>query len=170
MQGLICQRCHFLKHYNIALQARVAPEDYPKILQTVSQKNAMVVLMVDLLDFPCSIWPGIADILGEKPIIIVGNKVDLLPQDGPNFLKHITDVLVETVRLSGFASTDIRGVELISAKTGFGIEKLITRLLSLWRIKGSKIVTMKLIKLLTLYIFRGRVHRRLYKCGQINII
>lgn len=32
--------------------------------------------MVDLLDFPCSIWPGIVDIIGtDRPIIIVGNKV-----------------------------------------------------------------------------------------------
>lgn len=32
--------------------------------------------MVDLLDFPCSIWPGIVDIIGkDRPIIVVGNKV-----------------------------------------------------------------------------------------------
>lgn len=39
--------------------------------------KSLVVLMVDLLDFPCSIWPGIVDIIGkERPIIIVGNKVN----------------------------------------------------------------------------------------------
>lgn len=38
--------------------------------------KSLVVLMVDLLDFPCSIWPGIVDIIGkDRPIIVVGNKV-----------------------------------------------------------------------------------------------
>lgn len=38
--------------------------------------KSLVVVMVDLLDFPCSIWPGIVDIIGtDRPIIIVGNKV-----------------------------------------------------------------------------------------------
>lgn len=49
----------------MALQVRVSPEDYPKILEKIQEnKHALVVLMVDLLDFPCSIWPGIMDIIG----------------------------------------------------------------------------------------------------------
>lgn len=41
--------------------------------------KSLVILMVDLLDFPCSIWPGIVDIIGtDRPIIIVGNKVNKL--------------------------------------------------------------------------------------------
>lgn len=36
----------------------------------------MVIVMIDLLDFPCSIWPGVVDIIGtDRPIIVVGNKV-----------------------------------------------------------------------------------------------
>lgn len=38
--------------------------------------KSLVLLMVDLLDFPCSIWPGIVDIIGpERPLFIVANKV-----------------------------------------------------------------------------------------------
>lgn len=92
--------------------------------------------MVDLLDFPCSIWPGIADILGEKPIVVVGNKIDLLPQDGPLFLKRVRKVLLEAVQLSGFGMSDIKHVELVSSKTGFGIEELITGLFRLWKTPG----------------------------------
>lgn len=134
---IICQRCHFLKYYNIVLQARVSPHDYPKILQTIRNKKALVVLIVDLLDFPCSIWPGIADILGEKPIVVVGNKVDLLMQDSEKFLTHVTNVLYDSLIESGFASTDIKHVELISAATGFGIESLITKLYNLWPLGGK---------------------------------
>lgn len=97
----------------------------------------MAILIVDLTDFPCSIWPGIADILGPKaPIVIVGNKTDLLPKDSRYFLKRIKQVLLDNIRLSGFASSDIKHIELISAKTGYGVENLITSLQRVWRRTG----------------------------------
>ena len=41
----------------------------------------IVVLIVDLTDFPGSVWPNILDLIGsDKRVILVGNKVDLLPQ------------------------------------------------------------------------------------------
>lgn len=136
MKGIICQRCHFLKNYNLALKASVSSEDYPKILQTVSKKLSIVILMVDLLDFPCSIWPGIADIFYKTPMVVVGNKVDLLPQDSANFLSRVKEVLKESVTLSGFGTSNIHAVELISAKTGFGVESLVTQLQQMWKFKG----------------------------------
>lgn len=63
---MICQRCYFLKNYDLALQIRVTSEDYPKILGAIREKQALVILMVDLLDFPCSVWPGVADTLGKN--------------------------------------------------------------------------------------------------------
>ncbi|XP_044261998.1 nitric oxide-associated protein 1 [Tribolium madens] len=138
LEAIVCQRCHFLKHYNLALQVQVTPDDYPKVLSSISQRGGLVILMVDLLDFPCSIWPGIGEIFGYKiPMVVVGNKVDLLPQDSKNFLKRIKQTLLDYVKLQGFGSFNIKEVALISAKTGFGVEDLITRLNSLNRVKGD---------------------------------
>lgn len=67
---MVCQRCHFLKEYDIALGVDVSPEDYPKILEPIRSKKALVLLMVDLLDIPCSIWPGIMDIIGESTLLL----------------------------------------------------------------------------------------------------
>ena len=81
----------------------MTPEDYVSILSTIKDKFALAILMVDLLDFPCSIWPGIKDILGSKrPIFIVGNKVDLLPKDSPDYLNHIRDCLIKEAGRIGF--------------------------------------------------------------------
>jgi ribosome biogenesis GTPase A len=138
LEAIVCQRCHFLKSYNLALQVQVTPEDYPKVLSTISEKQGLVILMVDLLDFPCSIWPGIGEIFGSKtPIIVVGNKVDLLPQDNKAFLQHVKMTLLNSVKLQGFATFNIKDVALISAKTGFGVEELITRLYGLYQFKGD---------------------------------
>lgn len=47
--------------------------------------------MVDLLDFPCSIWPGIVDIIGiDRPIIIVGNKVSF-------FIDTFGTIIIDTI-------------------------------------------------------------------------
>ncbi|CAH1967702.1 unnamed protein product [Acanthoscelides obtectus] len=138
LQSIICQRCYFLKEHNTALQVSVSAEDYPKILSSIRDKQALVVLMVDLMDFPCSIWPGLADILGpQMPIHVVGNKVDLLPKDQDKFLKHVSEMLIEELKMCGFGSANILGVSLISAKTGFGVENFISCLTRYWNVRGD---------------------------------
>lgn len=133
-----CQRCHFLINYNTAINVTVTPEDYINIISTIKDKYALAVIMVDLLDFPCSIFSGIKDILGSKrSIFIVGNKVDLLPQDQPDFLNHIKRCLKTEAMKMGFEERFIKHISLISAKTGYGVEELITKLYSVWQTKGD---------------------------------
>ncbi|XP_067013589.2 nitric oxide-associated protein 1 isoform X2 [Anabrus simplex] len=133
-----CQRCHFLSHYNVALNVNVSPEEYPRLLGHIKDKRALVILMVDLTDFPCSIWPGIIDIIGtRRPVVVVGNKVDLLPADGPSFLEHVTTCLETSLNQTSLATANIRHVALVSAATGFGVEELITKLHNIWDYKDD---------------------------------
>lgn len=116
----------------------VKPEDYINILSKIKDEFALAIIMVDLLDFPCSIWPDIREILGDKrPIFIVGNKVDLIPKDHSNYLNHIKDCLKGYAMELGFKEKHIRDISLISAKTGYGIEELITKLHSVWKYRGD---------------------------------
>lgn len=138
LKSMICQRCHFLKKFNIALDVNVTPEDYPKIISRIKNERAIAVLLVDLLDFPCSIWPEIMGIIGEKrPVIVVGNKVDLIPGDHDGYLKHIKNTLQAYVEKMGIAKANIKHVALISAQTGFGVEDLITQMHQLWEYKSD---------------------------------
>lgn len=98
----------------------------------------MAILIVDLLDFPCSIWPGLQEILGTKrPVFVVGNKVDLLPRDSDNYLDHVKQCLQKEIINCGFDALNIKYVSLISAKTGYGIEELITQLHKIWKHNGN---------------------------------
>lgn len=126
-----CQRCEFLKHFNVALNVNVSPDEYPKLIAEIQNKKALVIIMVDLLDFPCSIWPGIINLIGQKQkIYIVGNKVDLLPKDDNLYLERILDSLKKSLQTTGVnGETRIKDISLISAKTGWGIESLITKLM-----------------------------------------
>lgn len=138
LKRLICQRCHFLKNYETALKVQVNVEDYVNMISQIKDKIALAILMVDLVDFPCSIWPNIVDIIGEKrPVIVVGNKVDLLPQDSKDYLNHITKRLEDALIETGLSKTNIKHTCLISAKTNYGIEDLITCLHTIWPNKGD---------------------------------
>lgn len=61
-------------------------------------------------------------------MIIAGNKVDLLPPDARRgFLLHFRQILHNSLKEVGFVDNfNILHTSLISAKTGYGIEDLIT--------------------------------------------
>lgn len=101
-QTITCQRCHFLKNYNTVIDVTVPPEEYVRLISSIGDQFALAILMVDLTDFPCSIWPQIHEIIGRKrPVFVVGNKVDLLPRDSPGYLRHVRQCLETAVELSG---------------------------------------------------------------------
>lgn len=138
LKRLICQRCHFLAKYNTALKVQVNTEDYVNMISKIKDEIALAILMVDLTDFPCSIWPNMIDIIGDKrPVIVVGNKVDLLPQDSRQYLNHITKRLEDALIEAGLTKANIKHICLISAMTNYGIEDLITSLYTIWPNKGD---------------------------------
>ncbi|XP_075166768.1 nitric oxide-associated protein 1 [Haematobia irritans] len=138
LKTIICQRCHFLKHYNIALDIEVTPDSYVETISRIKDEYALAVVIVDLLDFPSSIWPEMHKVLGSRrPVFIVGNKVDLLPRDSNGYLDHIKQCLKEEIIKTGFDKMNIKYVSLISAKTGYGVEELITQLQKIWAYKGD---------------------------------
>jgi len=69
----------------------------------------------------------------DCPVYIIGNKVDLLPRDGIGYLDRIKQSLLNLCEERGVTAQHIA---LVSAKTGYGIEKLISRLLRDWKLKG----------------------------------
>ena len=126
-----CQRCEFLTKYNVSLNVTVSDEEYPNLIAKINSNKSLVIILVDLLDFPCSVWPGIVNLIGEKHLIyIVGNKVDLLPKDDRFYLERIKKSLKESLKSTHISrEAKIRDVSLISAKTGFGVDNLVTKLL-----------------------------------------
>lgn len=117
---------------------QVSPDDYVDMISKIKDEKALAILMVDLIDMPCSIWPNIIEIIGEeRPVIVVGNKVDLLPQDSKEYLRHIRKSLEDALIESGLSKANIKYTSLISAQTNYGIEDLITSLYTIWPNKGD---------------------------------
>ena len=77
---LYCKRCFRLRHYNELADVQVTSDDFLNMLGEISQEEALVVNVVDILDVNGSFVPGIGRLTGNNPLIIVGNKFDLLPK------------------------------------------------------------------------------------------
>lgn len=63
--------------------------------------------------------------------------MDLLPGDSIGYLKRIKQSLVTEIRKSKLNEANIKHVALISAKTGYGVEELISAMFKLWLYKGD---------------------------------
>ncbi|CAM3702468.1 ribosome biogenesis GTPase YqeH [Cytobacillus oceanisediminis] len=79
-EAIICQRCFRLKHYNEVQDVSLTDDDFLKILNEIGQSDALIVKIVDIFDFNGSWLPGLHRFVGNNKILLVGNKVDLLPK------------------------------------------------------------------------------------------
>ena len=79
--------------------------------------------------------------INNKRVILVGNKVDLLPQDSIGYLKRIRESMIKTFTKKCVESLDRKPIVLdsllVSARTGFNIEHLINKIFKNWRDKSE---------------------------------
>ncbi|MGJ7921448.1 ribosome biogenesis GTPase YqeH [Neobacillus sp. LXY-4] len=88
-ETIICQRCFRLKNYNEVQDVRLTDDDFLKILNEIGKKDALIVKIVDIFDFNGSWLPGLPRFVGKNKILLIGNKVDLLPKSvKPSKLIH----------------------------------------------------------------------------------
>ncbi|KCV72707.1 hypothetical protein H696_00286 [Fonticula alba] len=127
----VCQRCFFLRHYGRVTPVSLKAEDYRQILQQIRERQALLVLVVDLFDFPGSLVRDLPDVVGWDQVILAANKSDILPRDAcRNRLKRwITN---ESKRTIGSRIID---THLVSASSGEGVQELLD---SINRLRGSR--------------------------------
>ena len=79
-ESIICQRCFRLKNYNEVQDVHLTDDDFLKILNEIGKRDALIVKIVDIFDFNGSWLPGLHRFVGNNKILLIGNKVDLLPK------------------------------------------------------------------------------------------
>ncbi|XP_042372741.1 nitric oxide-associated protein 1-like [Plectropomus leopardus] len=137
LSGATCQRCHLLTHHRKALNLSMTADQYRAVVQRLRPLKALVLLIVDLLDIPDSIVPDLPELVGaNKHVVVLGNKIDMLPRDSPNYLQRIKRQLSQYCQDAGFGG-QVTDIHLISAKTGYGVEGLISALQRSWKYKGD---------------------------------
>lgn len=122
-EGVICQRCFRIKHYNEVADVHLTDDDFRKILHEIGSTKALVVNIVDIFDFNGSLIPGLHRYIGKNPLLLVANKVDLLPKNvNLRRMKHWMKVRAHEW---GLKPVD---VVLVSGRTGANIQELVDKM------------------------------------------
>lgn len=79
-EDVICQRCFRLKNYNEIQDVSLTDDDFLKILHGIGETDSLIVKIVDIFDFNGSWINGLNRFVGGNPILLIGNKADILPK------------------------------------------------------------------------------------------
>lgn len=80
LEDIYCKRCFRLRHYNEVAEVELTDDDFLRMLHEISSRDALVVNLVDIFDFNGTLVTGMQRFAGSNPLIVVGNKADLIPK------------------------------------------------------------------------------------------
>lgn len=118
VSDVLCQRCFRLRNYKDVVSIEVSEDDFLKVVNKI-EPNSLIIMVIDIFDFNGSFINGINRHTGSEDIIVVGNKMDLLPKSVKSnktikWLRHMC-------KEEGLKPLD---ATLISAKNGFNLDNL----------------------------------------------
>jgi len=117
---IYCKRCFRLRHYNEVSDVELTSDDFLGMLNEISDTNALIVNVVDIFDFNGTVISGMSRFAGDNPILLVGNKVDLLPKSLK--IGKMRQWLTERIHEFGIRPVD---VTLISALKKDSVDELL---------------------------------------------
>jgi len=128
----LCARCHSLTHHkssttDVSKKFLRSTLQYTSLSFLKTKSNALIVSIFDIGDMPFSIEPLIAH-LNSNPthrVILVANKVDILPKNALNHQQRIKDWVIQQAKKSGLNTSSILDVSLVSAIKGWGVKSLL---------------------------------------------
>ncbi len=97
------------------------------MVSQIRDKEGLVVHLIDIFDAEGTIIKSLPRIIGDKPVILVGNKMDLLPKSTNR--RKLTQWLRSEAKKAGIT---VKDVYLISSVKGHGLSDL-TEAIDRWR-------------------------------------
>lgn len=117
---LYCQRCFRLRHYHDITDVKVDSDEFRRLLDGLAQKRALIVNVVDLFDLEGSLIPGLHRYVGQNPVLVVGNKADVLPHS-----VHRPKVTAWLKRQLAQEGIHPQAALLVSARTQYHLDELL---------------------------------------------
>ncbi|WP_046213615.1 ribosome biogenesis GTPase YqeH [Paenibacillus wulumuqiensis] len=117
---LLCQRCFRIRNYNESSTVTVDQSEFLRLLGQVGEQDALVIHIVDLFDFHGSVISGLQRFVGNNPVVLAVNKIDLLPKV-TNWNKLRNWVQKEAKELG----LKVEDIVLCSAKQNTGFDRLL---------------------------------------------
>ena len=139
ISSFICKRCFSLKNYNDALNITLQKDDYLRHLNSLKDKRALIVLLLDVTDFPSCVFPDLRRLLSpNSSVLIVANKIDLFPGKLTNsFWNKFREYIIGECEENGLDCTKVVGVRFVSVKKGVGVLELSQEIVKKWGNRGD---------------------------------
>ncbi|WP_047981431.1 ribosome biogenesis GTPase YqeH [Ornithinibacillus contaminans] len=118
-ETILCKRCFRLKHYNEIQDVSIHDDDFLKMVSSIRDKKGLVVHIIDIFDVNGTMIKSLPRIVGNNPILLVGNKMDLLPKSTNQ--RKLIQWLRSSAKELGLKVED---VFLISSAKGYGLDEL----------------------------------------------
>lgn len=134
-EEIICQRCFRLRHYNEVQDVELSDQSFLDILHAIGNTDSLIVKIIDIFDFNGSWIPGLQRFVGKNPILLVGNKADLLPKSTNT--NKLVNWMKKQAKELGLSPLDVL---LVSAAKGNGIQEALAEIDSLRQGKDVYIV------------------------------
>ncbi|KAK1431590.1 hypothetical protein QVD17_08050 [Tagetes erecta] len=134
LRTILCGRCRLLSHGHMVTAVGgnggyaggkqfVTAEELREKLRHLRNEKALIVKLVDIVDFNGSFLAHVRDLAGANPIILVVTKVDLLPK-GTDF-NCVGDWVVEATMKK---KLNVLSVHLTSSKSLVGITGVVSEI------------------------------------------
>lgn len=118
-EDAMCRRCFRLKHYNETQEVSIEDDAFLEMISSIRNTDGLIAYIVDLFDVNGSMIDNLPRIVGHNPIILIGNKIDLLPKSTNH--RKVSQWLRGMAKEAGI---QIEDVFLISSKNGTGFDEL----------------------------------------------
>lgn len=122
-ENVVCMRCFRIRHYNEVRETELTADDFRSVLLQISDTKALVVQVVDIFDLEGSWVRGMPRYIGDNPLLLVANKVDLLPRSVK--LKRLEQWLRHSLKEWGVKPVD---VVLCSVKKGINLDLVVEKM------------------------------------------
>ena len=116
---IYCKRCFRLNNYNEMPKILATNSEYEMVVDDLLTKNGLIVLIVDLFDFTGTFIPKIIDKLRNKNVILVANKLDLLPKS-----VKVENIVKWLNYMASRMFFRLDAIHVVSSKKGYYIDDL----------------------------------------------
>jgi len=140
---LYCMRCYKIKHHNYDYSKEnlnllnqkdgiaLNHHEYYNAIQNIKNEKALVLLIVDALDLYNGIIPNLSKHIGDNPLWVLINKIDLFPKDYTK--NNILNILKNELKKNNLSSDN---VSFISSINESDVKKFLEKMIKTINKKG----------------------------------
>ncbi len=132
-ENVYCKRCFDIRHHNVKYTPENNLKSYYDKIRIIKDENALVILMIDVMDICGGFIPNLVKYIGNNKTLILVNKTDILPKQ---MKLHSLEAWVR--RVAKEELINVEGVMFISSNKADDIKKVVAKITKLKYPKKDK--------------------------------